>query len=138
VADCFFFVFFQCINSINRELLNEAFLDEASMMSNVSIHFGCKVQSVNFDERRMLVHNSSKDEDTWVNFDFLVGADGSYSVVKRQLMRVVRFVPFTLTRGHGLNYLYFSIPPAKLPHPVWTTNKNIFRTNTSNSKYHQA
>lgn len=40
----------------------------------------------------MVIRDLAENKDVQINFDFCVGADGSYSVVRRQLMRVVRFV----------------------------------------------
>jgi 2-polyprenyl-6-methoxyphenol hydroxylase-like FAD-dependent oxidoreductase len=40
----------------------------------------------------MSVKNLKANIDVDTGFDFLIGADGSYSVVRRQLMRAVRFV----------------------------------------------
>jgi kynurenine 3-monooxygenase len=57
---------------------------------NIRIFFGHKVQSIDFDQRTMLVHDSDEGKDIRVAFDFCIGADGSYSVVRRQLMRVIR------------------------------------------------
>lgn len=65
-------------------------MDEAAAVPNIRIFFGHKVQSIDFDQRTMLVHDSNESKDIRVAFDFCIGADGSYSVVRRQLMRVIR------------------------------------------------
>ncbi|KAF8078035.1 hypothetical protein FPV67DRAFT_1463893 [Lyophyllum atratum] len=71
----------QCINSIDRALLNEELLEEASASENIRIFFKHKVVAADFD---------LKTEEFSVDFDFCIGADGSYSVIRRQMMRVVR------------------------------------------------
>ena len=81
----------QCIYSIDRALLNQGLLDEVSAMSNVRIFFRRKVQCVDFDRKTMVSCDLDSLEESSVSFDFCVGADGSYSVVRGQMMRVVRY-----------------------------------------------
>ncbi|KAH9901049.1 FAD/NAD-P-binding domain-containing protein [Cubamyces lactineus] len=80
----------QCINSIGRAFLNEDLLKEALAVPDIRVFFEHKVTSIDFDRRKMTVRNVDAAEDVDVSFDFCVGADGSYSIVRRQLMRVVR------------------------------------------------
>ena len=80
----------QCINSIDRALLNEDLLNEAVGVPNVKVFFEHKVTSIDFDARTMSVKDSGTGKDLQVHFDFCIGSDGSYSIVRRQLMRVVR------------------------------------------------
>jgi 2-polyprenyl-6-methoxyphenol hydroxylase-like FAD-dependent oxidoreductase len=82
----------QCINSIDRALLNESLLTTAADTPNVRVAFEHKIQSIDFDRRILTVRDITASRDVDVVFDLCVGADGSYSVVRRQLMRVVRFV----------------------------------------------
>ncbi|KAI0094015.1 FAD/NAD-P-binding domain-containing protein [Irpex rosettiformis] len=79
----------QCINSIDRALLNEDLLEEALSVPNIQVFFEHKVTSIDFDARIMSVRNDAGPEQQ-IKFDFCVGADGSHSIVRRQLMRVVR------------------------------------------------
>jgi kynurenine 3-monooxygenase len=80
----------QCINSIDRALLNVELLEEASAVPNIRLIFKHKVLSVDFDQRVLFLRDSDSGTDVRVNFDLCIGADGSYSVIRRQLMRVVR------------------------------------------------
>lgn len=80
----------QCINSIDRALLNETLLDEVEKNPDISIHFQHKVESVDFDNWTLVARDLERNEPIAVAFDLCVGADGSYSVVRRQMMRVVR------------------------------------------------
>ncbi|RDB20986.1 Kynurenine 3-monooxygenase [Hypsizygus marmoreus] len=80
----------QCINSIDRALLNEELLEDAAASPNIRVFFNHKVTSADFDAKIMTVRNVESNEDLSVGFDFCVGADGSYSIVRRQMMRVVR------------------------------------------------
>ncbi|KAF8628453.1 hypothetical protein AX15_003968 [Amanita polypyramis BW_CC] len=80
----------QCINSIDRALLNEELLEALSTLSSIKIFFRHKVLSADFDEKFLTVRDLDADKEFSVNFDFCIGADGSYSIVRRQMMRVVR------------------------------------------------
>ncbi|KAJ7740693.1 hypothetical protein DFH07DRAFT_838794 [Mycena maculata] len=80
----------QCINSIDRALLNESLLDEASSSPNIRLYFQCKAQLVDFDKKTMTILDLPSGGQRSVEFDFCVGADGSYSVIRRQMMKVVR------------------------------------------------
>lgn len=87
----------QCINSINRALLNEGLLDEASASNDVQISFNHRVIAIDFDHKMMTVQDIVSSLNLNVNFDLLIGADGSYSVTRQQMMRVVRQVHPSLT-----------------------------------------
>ncbi|KAF8610136.1 FAD/NAD-binding domain-containing protein [Ceratobasidium sp. AG-I] len=78
----------QSINSIDRGLLNIGLLDELARYSNLRLHFRTKLTTANFDSR--VATFVADDQPFDVNFDLCVGADGSYSNVRRQMMRVVR------------------------------------------------
>ncbi|KZV71872.1 FAD/NAD-P-binding domain-containing protein [Peniophora sp. CONT] len=80
----------QCINSIDRALLNEDLLGEALATANVRVFFRHKIQSIDFDRRTMSINDVESGKTLQENFDLCIGADGSYSIVRRQLMRVVR------------------------------------------------
>ncbi|KAG2157339.1 hypothetical protein DEU56DRAFT_764070 [Suillus clintonianus] len=80
----------QCINSIDRALLNEELLEEASAVPNIRLTFKHKVLSADFDQRVLCLRDGDSGTDVRVNFDLCIGADGSYSIIRRQLMRVVR------------------------------------------------
>jgi kynurenine 3-monooxygenase len=80
----------QCINSIDRALLNEGLLEEVSSVSNVEVFFQHKVLSVDFDQRVMTIRDIDGNKEISIDFDFCIGADGSYSIIRRQLMRVIR------------------------------------------------
>ncbi|KAJ7632530.1 hypothetical protein FB45DRAFT_506170 [Roridomyces roridus] len=80
----------QCINSIDRSLLNQSLLEEASASPNIRLFFQQKVQLVDFEKKTMTVLDVPSGVPRSVEFDFCVGADGSYSVIRRQMMKVVR------------------------------------------------
>jgi kynurenine 3-monooxygenase len=75
-------------------LLNERLLDEVSTRDSISLHFQHKLTTADFD-RRVLTFDSivsGSAEGVQVTFDLCIGADGSYSNVRRQMMRVVPYV----------------------------------------------
>lgn len=83
----------QCINSIDRALLNEGLLEEVLARPDIRIFFKHKLIAADFERRNLILRDSSSesgDVDINTSFDFCIGADGSYSVVRRQLMRSVR------------------------------------------------
>ncbi|KAF9264797.1 FAD/NAD(P)-binding domain-containing protein [Marasmius fiardii PR-910] len=80
----------QCINSIDRALLNEGLLDEVSKTPDVQIFFRHKVRFVDFDQKVLTAENLDHEREHKDSFDFCVGTDGSYSTVRRQMMKVVR------------------------------------------------
>lgn len=80
----------QTINSISRSLLNEKLVEEALLVPNIRIFFEHKPQMVDFHRRVMSVYDTTGDAVKHVDFDLCVGADGSHSFVRRQIMRVTR------------------------------------------------
>ncbi|KAI1795758.1 FAD/NAD(P)-binding domain-containing protein [Ganoderma leucocontextum] len=80
----------QCINSIGRAYLNEDLLSEAAAIPGIRAFFQHRVSAIDFDRRMMVVRDIERAKDVNAPFDLCVGADGSYSIVRRQLMRVVR------------------------------------------------
>jgi hypothetical protein len=83
----------QCINSIDRGLLSEELIGEVERAS-IAIFFEHKLQTANFDGKKLKFATPSGQQATTeveVDFDFCVGADGSHSNVRRQLMRVLRY-----------------------------------------------
>jgi kynurenine 3-monooxygenase len=91
-----FLVLEKCINSIDRALLNRELLEGALAVRSIRAFFHHKVVSIDFDGRVMSVLDVSTGEQLERSFDLCIGADGSFSIVRRQLMRVVRWVPLLL------------------------------------------
>lgn len=103
----------QCINSIDRAVLNEGLLEEAAASENVRLFFNHKVVSADFDNKKITVQDTVSNREFQVPFDFCIGADGSYSIIRRQMMRVVRmdyqqeyitheYVELKMPAGRGL------------------------------------
>jgi kynurenine 3-monooxygenase len=85
----------KCINSIDRALLNQGLLDEALAVKSVRVFFQHRAVFIDFDGRVISVLDASTGKERETGFDLCIGADGSYSIVRRQLMRVVRWVPLS-------------------------------------------
>jgi 2-polyprenyl-6-methoxyphenol hydroxylase-like FAD-dependent oxidoreductase len=84
----------QCINSIDRSLLNQELLEAVSSLPNIRIYFLHKILSADFDRKFLSVRDLDANRDFSANFDLCIGADGSYSIIRRQMMRVVKWVTF--------------------------------------------
>ena len=82
----------QTINSISRSVLNEKLVEEALLAPNIRFFFEHKPQMVDFHHRVMNVHDVLAGTTKQVEFDLCIGADGSHSFVRRQIMRVTRYV----------------------------------------------
>ncbi|KIK59775.1 hypothetical protein GYMLUDRAFT_168717 [Collybiopsis luxurians FD-317 M1] len=80
----------QCINSIDRALLNEHMLNEVSASENIRVFFRSKVQFIDFERKEITYQDIDGARSSTAPFDLCVGADGSYSLVRRQMMKVVR------------------------------------------------
>lgn len=80
----------QCIHSIDRALLNEGLLEEAAASDNIRLFFNHKVVAADFDERILTVREAASGKEVVFLFDLCIGADGSYSIIRRQMTRVVR------------------------------------------------
>ena len=72
--------------------MNEDLLGEALAIPGIRAFFQHKVAAIDFDRKTMTVRDVDGSKDVNVPFDFCVGADGSYSIIRRQLMRVVQCV----------------------------------------------
>ena len=67
-------------------------MEEALLVPNIRIFFEHKPERADFHNRIMNVHDADAGTTKQVEFDLCIGADGSYSFVRRQIMRVTRYV----------------------------------------------
>lgn len=67
-------------------------MEEALLVPNIRFFFEHKPRTVDFHHRVMDVYDSTAGRSKQVEFDLCVGADGSHSFVRRQIMRVTRYV----------------------------------------------
>ncbi|GAB00078.1 uncharacterized protein L969DRAFT_97288 [Mixia osmundae IAM 14324] len=97
----------ECINSIDRALLNAQLLDEIDQLDGITLKFDSKLTSIDFDKGTLVVRSVGRKEET-VSFDTIIGADGSFSKVRSEMMRVVRMDFRQSYIPHG--YLELSMP----------------------------
>jgi kynurenine 3-monooxygenase len=75
------------INSIDRALLNQGLLEDVEACPNVQVFFEHKLQSIDFDNNTLSFSGTTSEPKY---FDLCIGADGSFSTVRREMMKVVR------------------------------------------------
>ncbi|KAL1923369.1 uncharacterized protein VTP21DRAFT_8349 [Calcarisporiella thermophila] len=97
------------INSVDRAKLNELLLDSAEQMENVQLHFEHTLKRCDFDAGKAEFEIGDTGERLAVNADLIIGADGAYSSVRNQLMRVIRMNYQQEYIEHG--YCELTIPP---------------------------
>ena len=79
----------QAIWSVSRSAINQKLLDLADAEENVNIHFEQRLIQINFDNAcSTLTHKTSAYE---VHADYLFGADGAFSKVRRLAQDTPRF-----------------------------------------------
>ena len=95
-------LFGEHINSIDRGKLNEHLLDEIDLFNENSENsnkiqciFNHKVAGLSFNTsfaKIKLINGDDKDNDNEIekNFDFIIGADGSYSNIRYQIQKYIR------------------------------------------------
>ncbi|GCF00908.1 kynurenine 3-monooxygenase, mitochondrial precursor [Zygosaccharomyces mellis] len=85
-------LFGECINSIDRAVLNNFLLDELDRYG-IDIHFGYKLVRAKFNDKRQTCIFSKMGQDgvtETVECDFVVGCDGAFSSTRYQMQRAVR------------------------------------------------
>jgi 2-polyprenyl-6-methoxyphenol hydroxylase-like FAD-dependent oxidoreductase len=139
----------QCINSISRPILNQRLLE--ALPEGIKIRFETKLDRVDFTKRLAWGKRSGKgkkrpgqeDDDGAVGspaalqtddrgvdqdgtgFDLIIGADGSWSKVRSEMMRVERYVSVLPLQ-----------PLSPSTHPAESTSPNHSSlTHTSNSTF---
>jgi len=99
----------EVIWSVHRGRLNISLLDAAEA-AGARLHFGQRLESVDFDARRFATVNDTDGSRHEADFTQLIGADGAGSALRQSLARKIdlgeRFEPL----GHG--YKELEIPPA--------------------------
>ncbi|RKP04447.1 hypothetical protein THASP1DRAFT_35502 [Thamnocephalis sphaerospora] len=80
------------INSVDRGRLNMLLLDAAEQLPNVCIQFDHKMVHCQMETGTLVLETGSSSERRSFSetFDFIVGADGAFSAVRRELMRRTR------------------------------------------------
>ncbi|CAG9857809.1 unnamed protein product [Phyllotreta striolata] len=101
--------FNQCIYSVGRNYLNKKLIDAASSYPNVNIYFNRHLTRANFNEGTVTITDSKTCEESQVNADLFIGADGAYSKLRLAMQQTAQFQYTQLYIEHG--YIEMSIPP---------------------------
>ena len=98
------------INSVSRAGLNLALIEAAGERPGVDLFFGEKCVDADLEAPSVTFENTHTGRTRVVEADVVVGADGAFSAVRRQFMRLDRFDYRQDYLEHG--YKELSIPPA--------------------------
>lgn len=98
----------QAIYSVSRGGLNALLMDLAEKESGVNIHFNQKCVDANLETAAATFEGANGEQQT-VEADVLIGADGAFSAVRKQMMRQDRFQYSQNYIEHG--YKELTIPP---------------------------
>ncbi len=99
----------QVNNSVSRADLNVLLLNAAERLPGVGVSFGLKCRSVDLDSGEVLAFDTATGEPRAFTGDVVIGADGAFSAVRRQLMKLDRFEYAQSFLSHG--YKELTIPP---------------------------
>jgi kynurenine 3-monooxygenase len=81
--------FGEVINSVSRRGLNEVLVNAAERFSNITLHFGEELQSISATNE-LTFKNAQSGKIKSEKADFVLGCDGAYSVVRREMMKFTR------------------------------------------------
>merc|ERR1711973_610442 len=81
----------QCIYSVGRRYVNEILLDEGSKYDNITFHFKHKLLKADLDNARLVFENQEGKSEVTVQSDLVIGCDGAYSAVRKEMMKKPRF-----------------------------------------------
>lgn len=95
----------QAINSISRALLNEIICEEAER-AGVEFFFGHKCINADFESNRLSIKCGAKLFK--VQSDILIGADGAFSVLRKEYEKDPGFNSILTQLGHGYKELNLS------------------------------
>lgn len=98
----------QAIYSISRGKFNRLLIDEAEK-SGVELHFEHKIQDVNVRTHTLKVLSGTEESE--VESNIIIGADGAYSSLRNAMLKQVRFNFRQEYISHG--YKELSIPPTE-------------------------
>ncbi|XP_076361925.1 kynurenine 3-monooxygenase cn isoform X1 [Tachypleus tridentatus] len=98
----------QCIFSVGRRFLNEVLLSAAEKHSNVNIHFSHKLVTCDPETGSMTFERYKNKEIVTAQANLIVGCDGAFSAVRRQMLKRPRFNYSQTYIPHG--YMELTIP----------------------------
>lgn len=80
----------EVIHSIKRNQLNSTLMDAAERMPEVRLFFNKRCLSIDKENSRLRVRDEQTGEESEVEADFIVGADGAFSTIRQQMHRGLR------------------------------------------------
>lgn len=99
----------QVNNSVSRADLNVALLNAAERLPHVRFSFGLRAQAVDPERGEVTALDTATGAARAIRGDVIIGADGAFSAVRRQLAKQDRFDYQQAFLSHG--YKELSIPP---------------------------
>lgn len=102
----------QAIYSVGRKYLNEILLSAAEKQPNINLHFNRKLIDCNLKEGEMKFMNTQDKSIIESKAELLIGADGAFSAVRKQMVKLPGFNYSQTYIDHG--YLELCIPPTTI------------------------
>jgi len=85
----------QCIYSVGRRYVNEALLDKGSEFEEITYHFKHKLIKANLEKPELVFERIDSEDPVdrivTINPDLVIGCDGAYSAVRKEMMKKPRF-----------------------------------------------
>lgn len=81
----------KCIFSVGRRFVNEVLLTRAEEFPNVTIHFNHKLETCDLEKGEMTFLNTESGERVTLTADLMIGCDGAYSNVRKQMLKRPHF-----------------------------------------------
>lgn len=100
----------QAINSVSRQGLNNVLLDAAEALPTVRLHFGWKCTAVDLERGVATLEDVAGGATRTTAPGVLVGADGAFSAVRREMQRLDRFDYSQIYEAYG--YKELTMPAA--------------------------
>ncbi|PJF16851.1 Kynurenine 3-monooxygenase [Paramicrosporidium saccamoebae] len=97
------------INSVSRRGLNEILLNAAEELENVEFHFEQELQTMDANTGTLSFLHPQTGAETIETADFILGCDGAFSAVRREMLKFARMDFAQSYVPHG--YKEFSILP---------------------------
>jgi kynurenine 3-monooxygenase len=95
--------------SVSRAELNLALINAAEAQRDVGFQFGMKCEAVDAESRSATFTDAATGRTVTASGDFIIGADGAFSAVRRRIQRQDRFDYQQSYLSHG--YKELTIPP---------------------------
>merc|ERR1712198_370111 len=83
----------QCIYSVGRRYVNEILLDKGDTFSNITYHFNHKLVKADLDSPKLTFSRTDMPsaEQVVAEPDLVIGCDGAYSTIRKEMMKRPRF-----------------------------------------------